>query len=219
MLKKVLAIILCASLLLCLGACSKKDSEKKDETESLVKNEETQTQEADNSQLYQNSIKFTIELENGGVMKGEVYPNLAPETVKNFTKLVNEHFYDGLIFHRVIKDMMIQGGGYDKDMNPKESGTTIKGEFESNGFKNDLKHTRGVISMARTKVPDSASSQFFIVHQDTPYWDGQYAAFGRITEGIDIVDEIATCETGVYQPYNMSDVPVEPVIIKTITLN
>lgn len=184
------------------------------ETASPSPSQETQT---DESTLYADPIKVTIELENGGVMKGELYPNLAPDTVNNFVKLAKDKFYDGLIFHRVINGFMIQGGGYDKDMNPKES-TTIKGEFTQNGFNNPLKHTKGVLSMARTNDPDSASSQFFIMHDDAPHLDGQYAAFGRITEGLEYIDEIATAKTGTDPKYGMSDCPVEPIIIKTITV-
>ena len=135
------------------------------------------------------------EMENGKKIKLELYPETAPITVKNFEKLVSEGFYDGLIFHRVINGFMIQGG------DPEGTGMggskeKIKGEFASNGVKNDLKHTRGVISMARSMMKDSASSQFFIMHQDAPHLDGDYAAFGKIVEGMDVVDEIAECETG-----------------------
>ena len=150
-------------------------------------------------------------------MKGELYPNLAPKTVDNFVKLVKDNFYDGLIFHRVIEGFMIQGGGYNADMTPKEA-ETIVGEFTQNGFENNLKHTKGVLSMARTPDPNSASSQFFIMHADAPHLDGAYAAFGRVTEGLEFVDEIATAKTGT-NDYGMSDVPVEPIIIKTIKIN
>ena len=136
-----------------------------------------------------------IEMENGKKIKLELYPETAPITVKNFEKLVSEGFYDGLIFHRVINGFMIQGG------DPEGTGMggskeKIKGEFASNGVKNDLKHTRGVISMARSMMKDSASRQFFIMHQDAPHLDGDYAAFGKVVEGMDVVDEIAECETG-----------------------
>lgn len=160
---------------------------------------------------------FSIELENGDVMKGELYPNIAPETVANFVKLANEGFYEGLIFHRVIPGFMIQGGGMDKDYNPKEA-DSIKGEFTSNGFKNDLKHTRGVISMARTSAPNSASSQFFIMHEDYPSLDGEYAAFGKITEGLEVVDKIAETKTATVAELGMQDVPVEPIVIKSVTI-
>lgn len=135
-----------------------------------------------------------IEMENGKKIKLELFPDKAPITVKNFEDLVRQGFYDGLIFHRVIKDFMIQGGC------PEGTGTGgpgyhIKGEFASNGVKNDLKHTRGVISMARSVIKDSAGSQFFIMHRDAPYLDGEYAAFGKVTEGMDVVDEIAETQT------------------------
>ncbi len=155
--------------------------------------------------------RVIIEMENGKKMTVELYPKDAPITVENFLKLVNEHFYDGLIFHRVISGFMIQGGdplgtGYGGSEN------SIKGEFRANGVNNTLRHTRGVISMARSQTPNSASSQFFIMHKDAPYLDGQYAAFGRVVEGIEVVDEIASVETD----YN--DMPLKPQRIKTITL-
>ena len=150
-------------------------------------------------------------MENGKTMTAELYPEYAPLTVQNFIDLINEHFFDGLIFHSVIKGFMIQGG------DPSGTGMggsekTIKGEFESNGFKNDLKHTRGVLSMARTMDPDSASSQFFIMHQDAPHLDGQYAAFGKVIEGIETVDEIANVKT------DFRDKPLEPQRIRTIEI-
>ena len=155
--------------------------------------------------------KVIIEMENGKKMTVELYPKEAPITVENFLKLVKEHFYDGLIFHRVISGFMIQGGdpmvtGYGG------SDTSIKGEFRANGINNTIRHTRGVISMARSQSPNSASSQFFIMHKDAPYLDGQYAAFGKVVEGIEVVDEIASVETD----YN--DMPLKPQRIKTITL-
>jgi peptidyl-prolyl cis-trans isomerase B (cyclophilin B) len=152
-----------------------------------------------------------FELENGKTMKAELYPEVAPITVANFEKLVKEGFYDGLIFHRVIPGFMIQGG------DPEGTGMggskdNIKGEFRSNGVKNDLKHSRGVLSMARSMMKDSASSQFFIMHADAPHLDGDYAAFGKIIEGIEAVDEIASTETG------RNDRPVKPQVIKKVTL-
>ncbi len=150
-------------------------------------------------------------MENGKTMTAELYPETAPLTVQNFIDLINEHFFDGLIFHRVIKGFVIQGG------DPSGTGMggsekTIKGEFESNGFRNDLKHTRGVLSMARTMDPDSASSQFFIMHQDAPHLDGQYAAFGKVIDGIETVDEIANVKT------DYRDKPLEPQRIRTIEI-
>lgn len=169
------------------------------------------------------TVPFTITLENGGVMKGELYPNIAPISVDNFTKLANSGFYDGTIFHRVIPGFMVQGGGYvieehegQKYIGEKDTGgEAIKGEFASNGVQNDLKHTRGVISMARTTEPNSATSQFFIMHADTASLDGEYAAFGRVTEGLDVIDKIAAVETMQVQPI-FEAFPVEPVIIKNI---
>lgn len=156
-------------------------------------------------------MNIKIEMESGKVMRGELYPDVAPITVENFVKLIEDKFFDGLVFHRVIENFMIQGGGFDAVGNHKEA-ESIKGEFDANGVKNELKHTRGVLSMARTMFPNSASSQFFIMHKDAPHLDGQYAAFGKITEGLDVVDEIATCQTD----YN--DQPVVPQVIKTITV-
>lgn len=154
---------------------------------------------------------FTITMENGDVMKGELYEDIAPITVANFEKLAGEGFYNGLIFHRVIPGFMIQGGC------PKGDGTggpgyTIKGEFTDNGFKNDLKHTRGVLSMARTYVPDSAGSQFFIMVDDAPHLDGQYASFGKVTEGMEAADKIVSA------PRDWSDRPYEDQKIKSITV-
>lgn len=152
-----------------------------------------------------------IEMENGKKIKLELYPETAPETVANFEKLVKSGFYDGLIFHRVIKGFMIQGG-CPEGTGMGGPGWTIKGEFASNGVKNDLKHTRGVISMARSMMPDSAGSQFFIMHEDAPYLDGKYAAFGKVVEGMDTVDEIANVKT------DRNDRPLEEQKIKKVTI-
>lgn len=156
-------------------------------------------------------MNIEIEMENGGIIKAELYPDAAPITVENFASLIERNFFDGLIFHRVIAGFMIQGGGYTADGVHKEA-DSIKGEFDKNGVPNPLKHERGVLSMARTMFPNSASSQFFIMHEDAPHLDGQYAAFGRVTEGMDVVDEIAEA------PVDMSDKPIEDQIIKTIRL-
>lgn len=156
-------------------------------------------------------INFEIEMENGKMMKGELYPEVAPITVENFVNLIKNNFYDGLIFHRVISGFMIQGGGMDANFTPREA-KAIKGEFESNGVHNPLLHTRGVLSMARTMVKDSASSQFFIMHENAPHLDGEYAAFGKIVEGLEVVDEIANTQTDRY------DCPLTPVVIKTMRL-
>ncbi len=136
----------------------------------------------------------TIEMENGKCMKAELYPEIAPNTVNNFIYLINQHFYDGLIFHRVIRDFMIQGGD-PKGIGIGGPGYSIRGEFKSNGVSNNLLHTRGVLSMARSGHPDSAGSQFFIMHQDAPHLDGQYAAFGKLIDGFDVLDEIALSRT------------------------
>ncbi len=154
----------------------------------------------------------TIEMMNGGKIRLELCPEEAPLTVANFEKLAREGFYDGLIFHRVIEGFMIQGGD-PEGTGMGGSGERIKGEFLANGVKNNLKHTRGVISMARSQHPDSASSQFFIMHRDAPHLDGQYAAFGRVVEGIEVVDEIASCET------DFRDRPVKEQRIKKITVD
>ena len=158
----------------------------------------------------QNPI-VTITMENGDVMKAELYPEIAPNTVHNFISLIQKGFYNGTIFHRVIPGFMLQGG------DPDGSGTggpgyAIRGEFRSNGFQNDLKHTEGVLSMARTMAPDSAGSQFFIMHKDAPHLDGEYAAFGKITEGMDVVDKIANSET------DFSDRPRVPQMMKSVTV-
>lgn len=153
----------------------------------------------------------TIEMEDGKVMKAELYPEVAPNTVNNFISLINHNFYDGVTFHRIIRGFMIQGGDPD-GTGAGGPGYEINGEFTSNGFKNDLKHTAGVLSMARTMLPNSAGSQFFIMHADSPHLDGQYAAFGKITEGMEAVNEIA--ET----PTDYSDRPMTPQVIKTMTV-
>ena len=154
----------------------------------------------------------TIEMENGGVIKAELYPEIAPNTVNNFISLVKEGFYDGVIFHRVIPGFMIQGGD-PQGTGMGGPGYCIRGEFSANGFKNDLKHTRGVLSMARTMIPDTAGSQFFIMHKDSPHLDNQYAAFGKVIEGIEVVDEIART------PRNMmNDKPKADQRMKTVTV-
>ena len=154
----------------------------------------------------------TIIMENGDVMKAELYPEVAPNTVNNFISLVKKGYYDGLIFHRVIRGFMIQGGC------PQGTGMggpcySIKGEFSQNGFKNDLKHTEGVLSMARSMMPNSAGSQFFIMHKDAPHLDGAYAAFGKVTEGMDVVNKIAEERT------DYSDRPLKTQKIKSMTVD
>lgn len=161
--------------------------------------------------MAQNPI-VTFTMENGDVMKAELYPEIAPVSVNNFISLIQKHFYDGLIFHRVIKGFMIQGG------DPEGSGMggpgySIRGEFAQNGFPNDLKHTPGVLSMARSMHPDSAGSQFFLMHKTSPHLDGGYAAFGKVIEGMDIVDKIATTNT------DYSDRPLEDQVMKSVTVD
>ena len=153
----------------------------------------------------------TITMTNGDVMKAELYPEIAPNTVNNFISLVQKGFYDGLIFHRVISGFMIQGGD-PQGTGMGGPGYSIKGEFAKNGVRNDLKHTRGVLSMARSMMPNSAGSQFFIMHANAPHLDGQYAAFGKVVEGLDVVDKIASVRTG------WQDKPVEEQKIQSMTV-
>ncbi len=156
-----------------------------------------------------------INVKNFGTMTAELYPEHAPITVENFLKLAKSGFYEGLIFHRVIPGFMIQGGGMTVAFEDKHC-PSIVGEFTSNGRKNDLKHTRGVLSMARTMVKDSASSQFFIMHANAPHLDGQYAAFGALTDGFDVLDAIASVRTGSIGYY--SDVPCDEVEISSVEI-
>ena len=161
--------------------------------------------------MAQNPI-VTFTMENGDVMKAELYPEMAPVSVNNCISVIQKHFYDGLIFHRVIKGFMIQGG------DPEGSGMggpgySIRGEFAQNGFPNDLKHTPGVLSMARSMHPDSAGSQFFLMHKTSPHLDGAYAAFGKVIEGLDVVDKIAETAT------DYSDRPLEDQVMKTVTVD
>ena len=160
--------------------------------------------------MAQNPV-VTITMQNGDVIKAELYPEIAPNTVNNFISLIKSGFYNGLTFHRVIYNFMLQGGC------PNGTGTGgpgyhIKGEFTMNGFKNDLRHTEGVLSMARTMIPDSAGSQFFIMHKNAPHLDGQYAAFGKVIEGMDVVNKIAATDT------NFSDKPLDPQIMQSVTV-
>lgn len=159
-----------------------------------------------------NNPIVTIEMENGGIIKVELYPHIAPNTVNNFISLINKGFYNGVGFHRVIEGFMIQGGCPD-GTGMGGPGYSIKGEFTGNGFTNNLKHERGVLSMARTMDPNSAGSQFFIMHKNSPHLDGQYASFGRVIEGMDVVDEIATTQTG------WGDKPKTPQTMKSVTVD
>lgn len=160
------------------------------------------------------NMKIAFEIAGYGTIKAELYPDKAPKTVENFTGLLRRGFFDGLIFHRVIEGFMIQGGGYTAEMEHRDA-ESIVGEFASNGFpQNDLLHKRGTLSMARTNMPNSASSQFFIMHRDAPHLDGAYAAFGRVTdeESLAVVDKIAAVPTGRYGYF--ADVPREPIVIE-----
>lgn len=159
--------------------------------------------------MAQNPI-VTIEMKNGDIIKAELYPETAPNTVRNFISLINRNYYDGLIFHRVIKGFMIQGGCPD-GTGAGGPGYSIAGEFSQNGFENSLKHTEGVLSMARTMAPDSAGSQFFIMHRTSPHLDGVYAAFGKVTEGMDVVNRIAETAT------DYSDRPLEDQVMRRVT--
>ena len=163
-----------------------------------------------------NNPKIKITVRDFGTMTAELYPDKAPNTVKNFLSLIEKDFFSGMIFHRVIRGFMIQGGGFDESFKQKKA-DAIKGEFIANGFiQNDLRHTRGVLSMARTSDPDSASSQFFIMHKDSPHLDAQYAGFGKVIEGLEIIDLIANVKTGRLGWYD--DVPKTPVVIEKIEI-
>ncbi|MDR0136764.1 peptidylprolyl isomerase [Metabacillus idriensis] len=193
---KKLGFVIMTLLLLLMAACGN--------------DAEEQSSDKPAKKVEKNPI-VTITMENDKQIKVELYPEIAPNTVANFVSLINNKFYDGLIFHRVIPDFMIQGG------DPEGTGTggpdyAIKGEFSSNGFENPLKHERGVISMARSQAPDSAGSQFFIMVADYPSLDGEYAAFGKVTEGMDVVDEIVGAETN-------GEKPVEDQKMKTVTVD
>lgn len=194
----VLLIIIC---LVAFCSCNGDEA-----SENTSKGETT----VDNSKL-NDTVYAEITMENGGVIKLELYHNVAPITVENFVKLADSNFYDGLIFHRVISGFMIQGGD-PKGNGTGGSGTNIKGEFSANGVANSLSHTRGVISMARAMAPDSASSQFFICHADSVFLDGNYAAFGKVTEGMDVVDAIASVAT------DSNDKPLQEQKIKSIRI-
>lgn len=201
--KKGIVLLMAALMLLSL-ACAKGTEA------SAASGKTTETKEDTN--VDKSHPIATVTMKDGGVIQLELYPETAPESVKNFISLANSGFYDGLIFHRVIAGFMIQGGDPD-GRGTGGPGYSIKGEFTANGFQNDLKHTRGVLSMARTMIPDSAGSQFFIMHQDAPHLDRQYAAFGMVTEGMEVVDKIART------PRNMmNDKPKIDQRMKTVTV-
>lgn len=204
--KLILTVTLMSSLLLvgCGNSKTNNESEK-----PSTKNESTDTQSNESNE---NLPIATITIDGYGVVEAELYPEIAPNTVNNFIDLANKGFYDNLKFHRIIKGFMIQGG------DPKGNGTggpgySIEGEFTSNGFANSLKHTKGVLSMARSQDPDSAGSQFFIMTGDSPHLDGEYAAFGKVISGLDIVEKIENVKTG------SNDAPEKDVVIKSITVD
>ncbi|MCM3633746.1 peptidylprolyl isomerase [Paenibacillus camelliae] len=202
---KHLALLI--SVLLILSGCGNNNEQPQETTEPQYSNASLQLLDSNKHP------EITIEMSNGGIIKIELYPEIAPNTVSSFVSLVQEGFYDGVIFHRVIPGFMIQGG------DPTGTGTggpgyTIKGEFTANNFDNPMVHARGVISMARTSQSmDSAGSQFFIMHADSPHLDGQYAAFGEVTEGMEVVDEIAAQKRGA------QDKPLEPLAMKKVTVD
>lgn len=177
-------------------------------------NEQTNDKSSDesNNHLIEDNPIVTITMENDEQIIIELFPNIAPNTVNNFISLIEDGFYDGLIFHRVIPDFMVQGGDPD-GIGTGGPGYSIKGEFNNNGFTNDLTHERGVISMARSQHPDSAGSQFFIVHQDSPHLDNEYAGFGQVIEGIEVVDQIASVKR------DGSDKPLEDQVMKSVTVD
>lgn len=209
MMKKISLSAAVLTLALSLTACGGKDADVT-ATPTPVPSLEPE--------LTEGAINATITLESGDEISLELYPKVAPKTVDNFVELAEDGFYDGLIFHRVIEDFMIQGGGYDENLKEQKA-STIDGEFSSNGFDNPMHHTRGVISMARAQQFDSASSQFFIVQEDSTYLDGQYAAFGMVTDGMDVVDDIASARTGSVTSSGMENVPVSPIVIESITID
>ncbi len=218
--KKVLCILLAVMLCSFITACSDDPkntvSDTTKATDSDTTGTETDSGSGDTEADTANAVHVEMSVKDFGVIQLELYPNIAPITVENFVSLVEDGFYDGLTFHRIVSGFMIQGG------DPKGDGTggsdkEIKGEFSSNGVKNTLSHTRGVISMARSQDPDSASSQFFIMHADNKNLDGQYAAFGKVTEGMDIVDKIASVKVeAAYPGSREKSSPVDPVYIEYV---
>ena len=205
--KRIITLIIIAAMLLCFASCA----ESVDQTPTPLKDIDfSEATSIENVKTSDSETDYVlIEVKDYGKILIRLFPDVAPETVSNFKKLVSNKFFDGLIFHRVIEDFMIQGGGYTPDMKEKDA-DSIKGEFTSNGFTNNLIHLRGVISMARTSIPDSASSQFFIMHKTSPHLDGQYAAFGYTVCGMDVVDDIASVGT------DANDQPRKDIIITSI---
>ena len=203
--KKVISVLIAIFMIFSFAACTKTPVD------------EEKPSEADVSGLAGGNPVASITVAGYGTMKIELYPDVAPNTVKNFIALAQSGFYDGLTFHRIYKNFMIQGG-CPQGNGMGDPGYSIKGEFSSNGFDNDLAHTRGVISMARSQMPDSAGSQFFIMHQDAPQLDGKYAAFGMVIEGLDVLDAIAESEVTFNAGSGEMSNPVKPVIIESVTV-
>ena len=206
--KKTIVLLLAALLLLSL-ACAKEEVSKADKAAEALLAAQQKNETKEETNVDKTHPIATITMKDGGVIELELYPETAPESVKNFISLANSGFYDGLIFHRVISGFMIQGGDPD-GRGTGGPGYSIKGEFAINGVKNDISHVRGVLSMARAQPYDSAGSQFFICHADSTFLDGQYAAFGRVTSGMDVVDRIAATTT------DSKDKPYKDQIMETV---
>lgn len=215
----ILAGVACMALL--LTGCSS-DNAANDEKETATPKTNIKAEQSsdvnDLGMLTENTIDAVIRLTNGEEIDIELYPDVAPKTVANFVKNVQEGFYSGTIFHRAIEGFVVQGGGYDTNYELKSVSETVEGEFEDNGIENDLSHIRGVLSMARTSQPNSATTQFFIVQEDSTYLDGQYAAFGAVNEGMDVVDEIASAPQMKEPPTGLENVPEEQFVIESITI-
>lgn len=227
MVKRILCLVMAALILFALGACSQNGKYPPAPSETPRASGTPKATPAPTPSpapkaeidptLLENTVKIKIEMQDGGIIKADLYPDLAPITVANFKKLIEEKFYDGLTFHRIIKGFMIQGGDPTGTGSGDGSVPEIKGEFSANGVQNDLLHTRGVLSMARAEASmDSASSQFFIVHEDSSFLDGKYAAFGKVTEGMEIVDAIA--ESTQVEDQNGTVLPENQPRVKSIVL-
>lgn len=216
----ILTITVCMAAMLagCGGGNSDTDYEKETEIPKTNIKAEQSSDVNDLGMLTENTIDAVIRLTNGEEIDIELYPDVAPKTVANFVKNVQEGFYSGTIFHRAIEGFVIQGGGYDTNYKLKSVSETVEGEFEENGIENDLSHIRGVLSMARTSQPNSATTQFFIVQDDSTYLDGQYAAFGAVTEGMNVVDEIAEAPQMQDPPPGLESVPEKQFVIESITI-
>lgn len=204
--KKVISLLLALVVIFSFAACT------------VTPDDSEKPAEADATDLVSGNPVATITVKDYGTMKVELYYDKAPNTVLNFISLANKGFYDGLTFHRIYAGFMIQGGCPEGN-GTGDPGYSIKGEFSSNGFDNDLVHERGVISMARSNHPDSAGSQFFIMHEDSPHLDGQYAAFGKVIEGLDVLDAVAESEVTINMSSGEMSTPVKPVVIESITVD